>query len=77
MEVKGIEPEKPPVAALTGQGVPGQGDLSSAIGQVLYSLALEAAGNNCDCGPCRKARKLASLLAKQLETMGGTMGGRI
>jgi len=63
------------VAAVPSQ-VPGVGpappaDLSAQIGQVLYSLALEAAGNGCGCGPCQKARKLAGLLAKQLEAAGG------
>ena len=46
-------------------------DLSAQIGQVLYSLALEAGGNGCPCGVCQKARKLASLLARQLEAVGG------
>lgn len=59
-----------PVAPLIPQ------DLSQEIGSTLYGIALEAGGNGCGCGVCVKARKLATLLARQLEIAGRTAGVR-
>jgi hypothetical protein len=52
--------------AAQGQGGMTQADISARIGQLLYSLALQASVGTCQCPTCQAARELAGLLATQL-----------
>jgi hypothetical protein len=52
--------------AAQGQGGMTQADISARIGQLLYSMALQAATGQCQCPTCQAARELAGLLATQL-----------
>jgi len=52
--------------AAQGQGGMTQADISARIGQLLYSISLQAAVGGCSCPTCQAAKELASLLALQL-----------
>jgi len=65
------------MAGAGGQGVMGPADLSARIGQLLYSMALEAGVNGCSCAVCGMARELAKVLAAQLRAGPPTLRGGI
>jgi len=67
--------ERMEVAGAGGQGGMAQADLSARIGQLLYSMALEAATNSCTCPVCQMARELAKVLATQLRMGPPTLRG--
>jgi hypothetical protein len=43
-----------------------QAEVSARIGQLLYSISLQAAVGTCQCPTCQAAKELAGLLATQL-----------
>jgi hypothetical protein len=43
-----------------------QAEVSARIGQLLYSISLQAAVGTCQCPTCQAAKELAGLLALQL-----------
>jgi len=60
-----VKREMDPTVAV-GQGGMTQADISARIGQLLYSISLQAAVGGCSCPTCQAAKELASLLALQL-----------